>query len=118
MNSNEYKPNIKQVGDAYSPFKLETGDGREFNLGVRLSLYASFAALDSMYGPFPVIEDENRIPIEIAVEGSAALATYLMLVFQAYHDMSWKESLNEVAARLDVQEYTVRKYLKRVRDRC
>jgi len=117
MSTDEYEPQIKQTGGAYSPFKLETGDGREFNLGVRLSLYSSFAALDSMYGPFPVIEDADRIPIEIAVEGSAAIATYLMLVFQAHHDMSWKESLNEVANRLDVQEYTARKYLKRIRDR-
>jgi hypothetical protein len=118
MDKDEDTPKIEQVGDAFSSFKLKTGDGREFELGVRLSLYSSFAALDSMYGPFPVLEDQNKIPIEIAAEGSAALATYMMLVLQTYHDISWKESLNEVATRLDVQEYTVRKYLKRVRDRC
>lgn len=115
MDNDEYKPKIKQVDDdPYGPFIFEMGDGREFYIGKRIRRYSSFAALDSIYGPFPVLEDETIIPIEIAVEGNAALATYLMLVYESHHEMSWEEELREVATSLDVQVDTVRKYLRRV----
>jgi len=76
----------------------------------------SFAAIDSMYGPFPVFEG-LVVPIEIAVEGNAALATYLMLAYETHHDMTWKSERDMVAYMLDVKKYTVTKYLGRVRDR-
>lgn len=115
MDNDEYKPKIKQAGDdPYGPFIFEMGDGREFHIGKRIRRYTSFAALDSMYGPFPVVEDETVIPIEIAVEDNSALATYLMLVYESHYEMSWEDELREVAVSLDVQVDTVRKYLRRV----
>lgn len=62
----------------------------------------------------PLLEDETIIPIEIAVEDNAALATYLMLVYESHYEMSWRDELREVATNLDVQVDTVRKYLRRV----
>jgi len=118
MTEDEYKPVIKQAeDDPYSEFILEMGDGREFDLDVELKHYASFAAIDSMYGPFPVMESISTIPIEIAVEGNAALATYLVLVYEAHYNKPWASELEAVSYLLDVEKYTVTKYLGRVRNR-
>lgn len=118
MTEDEYEPVIKQAGvDPYAGFILEMGDGREFDLDVKLKHYASFAAIDSIYGPFPVMEDVGTIPVEIAVEGNAALATYLVLVYEAHYDKPWMSELEEIADLLGVKKYTVTKYLGRVRDR-
>lgn len=115
MADNDYTPTIKQAdNNPRGPFILETGDGREFEVGDRVRMYSSYAALDSMYGPFAVMEDENRIPIEIAVEGSAALATYLMMVYQVHYDMSYKMAINNTAEKIDVKKCTVRKYINRI----
>jgi hypothetical protein len=115
MNDSEYMSKIKQANeDPYGPFILEMGDGREFYAGKKIRRYAPFAALDSMYGPFPVLENKNTIPVEIAVESNSVLATYLMLVYESHYDMSWEDELREVATKLDVQVDTVRKYLRRV----
>jgi hypothetical protein len=118
MIKSEYEPVIKQArNDPYAEFILEMGDGREFNLDIKLKHYASLAAIDSMYGPFEILEDIDKVPIEIAVEGNAALATYLIIVYEAHYDLTWKAELRRVADILDVKRYTVTKYLGRVRDR-
>jgi hypothetical protein len=118
MSNKEYKPKIKQIDDdPYGSFILEMGDGREFSLGERVRRYSSFAALDSIYGPFPVLEDDTIIPLKIAVENNAALATYLMLVYEVHYGMSWDDKLQQVADCLGVQKDTVRKYLRRVINR-
>ena len=116
MSDSEYKSRIKQAGDdAYAPFVLETGDGREFELGnENIKWYAPYSALDALYGPFRVLGDVDVIPIKIATEGNPAIATYLMFVYHVQHGISRKKAFDETASKLDVNVYTVRKYLNRV----
>jgi len=84
---------------------VETSDGRRFNRNDRqsaIALATLFEVFDEIY---PSEQKEGYLPLDVALRGKPAIATYLIGVHQLTE--------GEVASEMQVKSSTVRKYLTR-----
>lgn len=95
----------------WPPYQIRSADGdvvAEFEEGDYHSITYCAAIIDR-YGDVTSTDEESLVPVEVAVDGKPALATYL------YGVLAW--SREEIAEEFDVKEESVRKYLQRFRPR-
>lgn len=78
--------------------------------GTRTRLYA---ALRVQFGHIPLIDDQDLIPVDLAVSGKPVIAAYLYVAHWDDYSSDRKRK-KEVADRLDVDIGTVIKYFRRV----
>lgn len=94
----------------FSPWLIETTDTADERVFERNS-WESAVALQALFEVFENIEptevNDGCVPIDVAIEGKPAIATYLL----GANDLSPEQ----VASCMDVERSTVMKYLARFR---
>ncbi|MDB2225622.1 hypothetical protein PM023_13175 [Halorubrum ezzemoulense] len=76
-----------------------------------------YAACRALYGEIPLVDDRDVVPIQIAVTGKPAIATYhYMAHYEYYNNLGprYNEGKREIAEQMDISYKTVQKYFRRV----
>ncbi|WP_281195735.1 hypothetical protein [Halorubrum sp. F4] len=86
----------------------------EFEKRTPASIYAGLRAL---YGNIGLVDDRQLVPLEIAINGKAAITTYEYMAHYQYYNSTghdYNAARKEIAEITGVSHKTVQKYLRRI----